>query len=121
MIGILLALINPLVSVATEIAKYKTASLNATTDQARIAADERVKALEAKRDVMVAEGSFTRLNAITRTALAFGPVFILNKIFVWDKALGLGSTDRLDANLWYVIMTCVGFYFVSEIASRFKR
>lgn len=117
----LIGLINPLASIASEIAKYKTAAQVATTDRTRIEADERVKALEAKRDVMIAEGSLSRLNIFMRFALALGPMVYLNKIFLWDKVLGLGRTDALDANLWGIVVAVVGFYYIYDIAARLRR
>jgi uncharacterized protein involved in type VI secretion and phage assembly len=120
-IPVLLALINPIAGIATEIAKYKTVALSATTDRARIDADERVRALEARRDVLIAEGSLSRLNAFMRFALALGPMLYLNKIFLWDKVLGWGRTDPLDTNLWGVVIAVVSFYFLYDIAARLRR
>ena len=120
MISILLGLINPLVSIGTEIAKYKTASLNATTDQARIAADERVKGLEAKRDVLVAE-SGQRINAFIRAAFALPFVIYNFKLVVWDKVFNLGSTDKLSTELFQIELACIGFYFVYDIIARLRR
>jgi hypothetical protein len=69
---------------------------------------------------LVAE-SGQRGNAWMRMFIAFGPAFCLNKIFIWDKALGGltgGRTDALDDNLWKVVAAVIGFYFLYE-ASRF--
>ena len=123
MIGFLLALINPLAGVARDIAKYKIAQANAQTDQERIHAQEMIGTLEARRDVMAAEAGsgYGWINATMRFLLALGPMVCLNKIYIWDKALGWGSTDRLDDHLWNVIMAVVGFYFLYEITARWKR
>lgn len=115
-----LALIDPVSRIVGKIADAKTAAANATTDQEKIAADERVKTLEARRDVLVAE-SGNRANAWMRLFIAAGPALYLNKIFIWDKVLGpitQGRTDPLDENLWKVIAAVIGFYFLYE-ASRF--
>jgi uncharacterized protein involved in type VI secretion and phage assembly len=121
MIALVLALINPLANIASEIAKYKTMALSAETDQARIEAEERVKSLEARRDVLIAEGSLSRLNVFMRFALALGPMVYLNKIYLWDKVLGWGRTDPLDDNLWSVVIAVVSFYFLYDIAARLRR
>lgn len=120
MIAALIGLLDPISRIASKIADYKIAAQTAATDREKIAAEERVKALEARRDVMVAEGSLSRINAWTRTAFAIGPIYILNKIFIWDKS-GLGTTDPLGDKLWDVVMVVVGFYFLDNIVARWKR
>jgi hypothetical protein len=122
-IGLLLGLVDPISRIAGKIADAKTAQANAQTDREKIAADERVKALEARKSVMLAE-SGGRVNQFMRAALALGPMLYLNKIFIWDKVLGgltAGRTDAIDANLWNVIIAVVGFYFLYDIAARLKR
>lgn len=121
MISFLIGLIDPISRIAGKIADYKIAAQNAQTDRERLAADERVKSLEARRDVMVAEGSLSRLNIFMRFFLALGPAVYLNKIFIWDKVLGWGRTDALDSNLWGIVVAVVGFYFLYDIAARLRR
>jgi hypothetical protein len=120
MIPFLLALINPIAGVAAEIAKYKAAALNATTDQASIAAQERVKALEARRDVMVAE-SGSRINLFIRAGFALPFVIYNAKLVIWDKVLALGSTDPLSPELYNVQLATIGFYFLHSIVARVVR
>jgi len=47
------------------------------------------------------------------------------KIVVWDKVLGLGSTDPIDPNMWSVYMLIAGAYFggrsAEKIAAILKR
>ena len=119
-ISILLGLVDPISRIAGKIADYKIAAQQASTDKERIAADERVKALEARRDVMVSEAG-SRVNAFMRAAIAFGPTVYLLKIFVVDKVLKLGTTDNLSDDLWKVVVAVVGFYFLYDIAARWKR
>src|SRR4051812_8701012 len=117
----LLALINPLANIASEIAKYKISAVNAVTDQERIAAQERVASLEAQRDVLL-KGS--RLDTFVRTLIAIGPAAFLTKIFLWDKVLGnitQGRTDELTDHLWYIVMVVVGFYFIHSTVAMWKR
>jgi hypothetical protein len=116
----LLGLIDPISRVINGLTEARKAEANAKTDQERIHAQERIKALEAKRDVLVAEANDVS-NRRMRMFIAFGPALYLNKIFVWDKVLGPithGRTDPLDENLWWVISAVIGFYFLAE-ASRF--
>ncbi len=107
-------------SISGDIANAKIAALEAGTDQERIAAEERARALEARRDVMIAEAaSGNRINTFMRAALTFPVVVLLAKILIWDKALGEltgGTTDPLSPELWQVVMVVIGFYFLYETA-----
>lgn len=99
------------------ISDSKIAAINAKTTEERIAAEERTKGLEARRDVMIAEASVSKANIYTRTFIAMPIGILFWKIFVWDKAFGQwtsGRTDALDANLWSVITVVLGFYFLYE-------
>ncbi len=121
-LGFAKMLIDPVSTIAGKIADYKIAQQNAATDQERIHADERVKALEAKRDVLVAEANMPG-NILMRAWLAFPPSVVVAKILIWDKALGQwthGHTDPLDPNLWLLIGGVYGFYFVQQITNRLK-
>lgn len=118
----LIGLINPLSAIAGKIADYKIIAAKAETDQERIHAEERAKALEAKRDVLVAEANMPG-NIIMRAWLAFPPSVVVAKILIWDKALGQwthGHTDALDPNLWWLITGVYGFYFLQQITNRLK-
>jgi hypothetical protein len=111
---------SPLANITNKIIDLQIKKADAKTEQERIAADERLKTLEARRDVMVAEAGLG-LNAWMRFALAVGPAAFLLKVFIWDKVLKLGTTDALDANLWQVVIAVIGFYFLYDIAARWKR
>lgn len=105
-------------TIATKIAAAYEAKQKAKTDQAKVAADERIKTLEARRDVMVAEGH-SPWNAGMRAFIAVGPALYLFKIFVIDKVvcppLGLACrTDPLSPELWQVVTAVIGFYFLVE-------
>lgn len=131
--GFLRALISPIEHITTEIQKTKQEQLKADTDQERIAAGERISALQQRRDVLIAE-STTPINQITRTGLAIGPMIYLLKVFIWDKVIGsfLGhscykgdcsifNTDALDDNLWKVVVAVVSFYFLYDIGKQVTR
>lgn len=121
-LGFVKLLIDPVSSISGKIADYKIAQQNATTDQEKIHADERIKALEAKRDVLVAEANMPG-NILMRAWLAFPPSCVVAKILIWDKALGQwthGHTDALDPNLWWLISGVYGFYFLQQITNRLK-
>lgn len=107
-------------TIATKIAAAYEARQKAVTDTQKIQADERIKTLEARRDVMVAEAG-SPINAVIRAGIAIGPMLYLLKIFVWDKVLGLGSTDALSSELWEVVKATLAFYFLYEAATTVAR
>ncbi len=121
MLGMILSFVTGLFptinGITAAISNEKIAGINAKTDEERIHSQERVSALQARRDVLIVEaGRPWTLNGLIRGLIALGPTVILLKIFIWDKALGWGSTDALDPNLWFVVQTVLGFYFLSEIS-----
>lgn len=107
-------------SIASKIADAYLAKQNAATEQERIAADERIKALEARRDVMIAEAG-SPLNALIRLAFALPFVVYIGKLVLWDKVLGLGSTDPLSPMLENVMWTVVGFFFLHWTVGAIRR
>ena len=116
----LLGLVDPISRIAGKIADARIASIQASTDKEKIEQEERIKALEARRDVLKAE-SDGRVNGIIRALLAAPIVVFLWKVIIWDKVLALGTTDDLSENLWYVTMMVLGFYYVHWTVGRLKR
>ncbi len=127
--GLIAALFGSINHITDAIANEKIVALNATTEQGKIASNERVRALEAKRDLMIAEAGASRLNMWVRSLIALGPASFLLKVFLYDKVIGAfvgcsgrtlpGTcstfvTDALDPNLWQVISIVLGFYFLYE-------
>lgn len=107
-------------SIVDRIAAAYEARQNAETDQERIAADERIRTLEARRDVMVAE-SGTPINQIIRLLFALPVAVYYAKLFLWDKVFALGATDPLSPDLTKVAWVIIGFYFLSETTSTVAR
>jgi len=104
-------------TVSKAIADARIAAINAKTQEEKVAADERVRTLEARRDVLIAEAGVSRANVFMRTLIAAPVAILFWKIFVYDKALGQwtgGRTDALSAELWQVISVVIGFYFLYE-------
>jgi hypothetical protein len=132
MIGTVLSIVmGGLPGIAREIAKARTDAINAQTEQQKIEAEERVKILEARAKVMVAEAD-TPWNAIARFLLISPFVVILWQYIVWDKimckwftsaadAARACSTDDLSPNLWYLMFVIFGFYFVQDVAKIVRR
>jgi hypothetical protein len=123
-LGLIPGLFTTLNGITNAIANERIAALNAKTDQERVAAQERANTLQARRDVMVAESAHSSINAWIRAMIALGPSIYLLKIFLWDKVLQSvtgGSTDPLDPNLWVVVQTVLGFYFLFEASTGVAR
>lgn len=136
LIGGLFGTIN---NITAAISNEKINARNAQTEEERIASDERVKSLEARRDLMIVEAGVTKANIIVRSAAAVPIVIILWKLLVWDKVVGSLAgcaraakgtcstfiTDPLDDNQWKIVMLVLGFYFLYEgaigVSRIFKR
>lgn len=101
-------------AIVAEITKERTKQLDAKTEQERIAADERIKALEAKKDVVI-ESYKDRGNNIMRHLWAIPFLLYTWKLLVWDKLLGWGVTDPLSPTLEYILWTVLGGYFITVL------
>jgi hypothetical protein len=122
-IRFLLGLVNPLATIGEKIAEAYAQKANAQTEQQRIEAEERIRTLEARRDVLVAEQGNWLTRSI-RPLLALPFVIYLWKLVVWDKVLAgftNGSTDGLSTELKEVMLLIVGAYFLDLTIARFKR
>lgn len=126
-IGGFLALVfkffDPIAKITDKIIDLQIKKSDAKTEQERIASDERIKELQSKRDILVAESGHP-INQWIRAALTFPIIVILWKVFIGDKALGQWTgwhTDALSSELWYVVMIVLGFYFLDNTISRWKR
>ena len=107
-------------AIVGEIAKARVEAKNAKTEAERIAADERIKALEARRDVLIAE-STSPWNTIGRIFLMLPFGLLTWKLVVWDWMLQWGSTPKLSDMIVALMFTVFGFYFVTDITRILKR
>lgn len=117
---IIAGLLNPLTKITGQIAQVRLEAEKAKTNKERIAANERIKSLEARRDVLVKSGN-DRFNGVIRGLFAFPFVVYIWKLIIWDKVLRLGSTDPLSEILTYLLMVIVGFYFLHWTINQLKR
>jgi len=104
-------------TISKAISDARIAAITAKTQEERIAAEERAKSLELRRDVLVAESGVSRANIFMRTLIAAPVAILFWKIFVFDKAFGQwtgGRTEQLSPELWQVITVVIGFYFLYE-------
>lgn len=115
-------------NITNAISNEKIAALNATTDQERIRANERVSTLQARRDVLIAEAGVSKANLIIRSVMALPVALVIWKLLAWDKVMGslvgcsmaaagtcgMFTTDPLDDNQWRIIGVVTAFYFLYE-------
>ena len=121
-LGTLFGLLIPAVDrIGGKIADAKVAQANAITDQERIAAEERVKTLEARRDVLVADTANGGLASWIRPLFALPFVVYLWKLVIWDKVLSLGVTDPLSQELDDIMMMIIGAYFLGRTVEKAVR
>lgn len=109
---------------------YK-AKLAATNTQDRVAADLAAKEIAAAIDarkqasaVIIAEQG-RWYTAIIRPLLAAPVIIYFWKVIVWDKVLGLGTTDAITGMIgdWsgLIITTYVGGRSIEKVARIFRR
>lgn len=119
MFGFLLGLWNPLKSITKELIDWQVKKQDAKTEQERIAADERIKALEARRDVIL-QAQKDPYERWIRILWAIPMLLYTWKLVVWDKILEWGATDNLSPELWNIFMIILAGYFVDTVVKRFK-
>ena len=96
------------------------AKLTAQSDSERLAADERVKRLEARQEVILAAQG-DPIERFVRIGFAAPFVIYLWKVVVFDKVLGWGVTDGLSSSLDNILMIVLGGYFVDTAVRRVFR
>jgi hypothetical protein len=112
------------------ISAYK-AKLQAGNDRDRIAADLASRELALERQQREINARIVRAEqgrwytALPRPLFAFAFVIYVWKVVVWDKVLGLGSTDALGGDIgdwgWLVITAYFGGRSVEKVARIFAR
>ena len=123
-IALITGLAGPLASAYAKTKDLEMARIAAGTETEKAAFDAQIALSHDRAQVIVAEAG-SRLNAIIRGALAFGPMVYLNKLYVWDKVIGsfagytqdIFTTDPLDEKLWTVVTVVLSFYFMSDMVS----
>lgn len=118
--GLLTGLFTTVNGITQALSNERIALINATTDREKIEIGERISSLQAQRDVLVADSAKSSVDMWVRVGMAVPPMLYVGKVFVWDKVLGLGSTDGLSPQEWYLVYVAYGFYFVHSTVGLFK-
>lgn len=94
--------------------------LDAANDSERIAAEVRIKELEAQQSSILQS---QRDNVERWVRVGFAAPFILYnmKLVAYDKVLGWGSTDPLSAELTNIQMIVIGGYFLHASVRAVRR
>jgi hypothetical protein len=112
MLSLLLSLVSgPLTSISHDLTAAYQAKLAATNDAERIAADERISILEARKSSILAAQS-DPIERWVRVGFALPFVIYINKLVLWDKVLHWGATDGLSSDLNQLMWIVIGGYFV---------
>ena len=100
-------------AIGAELRAAYEARLKAQNDRERLEADMAIAQLQARQAVLLAEQGSWATRWI-RPAFALPFIIYDAKIIVWDKVLGLGTTDGLSPELWRTYWIVLGGFFVLE-------
>jgi hypothetical protein len=139
-LGFITGLAGPLFTTANKVIDLQAQKAAARSNEEIRKIDADLEATQARKAVLIAEAGNRiagALNASVRLLLTLPGLVVLSKLMIWDKVIGsfygcAGSggsqlhcttfrTDALDTNQWAVITAIIAFYFVYDIAARFKR
>ncbi len=120
--GFIGAIADPITKITGQIADTKVKLAQEENSERRIALEEKVIGLEAKRDVLVAQAQSgdTTPSLIQAVFATVAAVWFL-KVVVFDTVLHAWtgwSTPELPSLAENVLMVVVGFYFVTVIAKK---
>lgn len=104
-------------AIISEITKERTKQLDAKTQQEKIASEERIKVLEARRDVII-QSQKEKVGEWVRLLWALPFIIYVWKLVLFDKVLGWGVTDPLSPTLEYILWTVLGGYFLLAATKR---
>lgn len=108
----LLSLISgPLSKISNDLKEAYQSKLTASNDAERIAADERINLLEARKTSILAAQS-DPIERFVRITFAFPFIVYINKLVLWDKVLKWGITDPLSTELSQLMWVVIAGYFI---------
>jgi hypothetical protein len=107
-------------AIGKELRLAHEAKLKAANDSERIAAEVRIKELEARQSSILAAQS-DRYERWVRIGFALPFVIYIWKLLVWDKVLGMGTTDPLSPMLTEVFWIVLGGYFFFWTAKAIRK
>lgn len=124
LLGLIPSAFGTINKVTDAIANERLRKIDAKTKEEQIAAEERVKTLEAQRDALIAQSNKSNVPIYVQSFVGACVAFLVGKLLVWDKALGSltgGYTDPLGSDLRWIMLSVIGFYFLSSTAYILKK
>lgn len=107
-------------AILDQITKERAKQADAKTEQEKIASEERIKVLEAKKDIIL-KSQGERIGEWVRLAWALPFIIYIWKLLLWDKVMGWGATDALSPTLEYIMWTVLGGYFLLSATTKLKK
>lgn len=116
-LGSLLGLVPAIERITAQIIEARLARARAATDKEKVAADERIKELELRRDLAIAAAQHDKWWS-TRELIGKCALIYIFKIVVWDTVLQLGVTPYPGEQVTWVVVSVVMFYFLTKAFGR---
>lgn len=132
-LGLLSGLTGPISSIVSKIIDLQAQKQAAKSNEELATINAQLEEAHDRKAVLIAEAASKTagtINASIRMLFALGPLVFLSKIYIWDKVIGAFAgcageagkaahclsfnTDPLDANLWWVVLGTIGFYFLQD-------
>jgi hypothetical protein len=92
-------------------ARYETAQ----TDTQKIQAQVEIQIYQAKANAVIAASANDRWFSV-RSLMGYAVVIVVWKLLVWDTVFGWGITLNPGNLVIWIMVTIIGFYFVSRTA-----
>ena len=103
----------PLKSISNDLKQAYQAKLNAANDAERLAVDERINILEARKSIILASQEHP-IGRWVRALFAVPCIVYTWKLIIYDKVFALGATDTLSPELWQLFWIIVGGFFIDS-------
>lgn len=108
----MLGFLNPLTGITKALTSAYEKKLAAANDSQRIEAEKEIAFWEQRAEA--AKGAAADPWFSPRTIMGWCVAIYVFKIIVWDTVLGLGVTRYPGEHVTFIVMTVIGFYFVSR-------
>jgi hypothetical protein len=105
--------------ISNDLKEAYEAKQKAVTDKEKIAADERISILEARRSIVLASTT-DPVGKWVRAMFALPFIIYLDKLLIWDKVLGFGRTDNITPDLWNIFAIILGGFFLDSAGKTLK-
>lgn len=105
--------LNPLTPFIAAAERAYEKRLQASNDAERIAAEKEISFWQERVDLAQTASQHDKWWS-PRSLMGFSVSLYVGKIIVWDTVLGMGVTAYPGEHVTFIVMTVIGFYFVSR-------